>query len=552
MFARIYRFYKILATVWRFRLLSLVIDKIEAKPWVWLAKLCNPKLKQQQLNSRGDNLRLALENLGPIFVKFGQMLSTRADMLPKDIITSLKLLQDQVPPFDSNISIQIIEKSLHKNIQQLFSAFNPVPIASASMAQVHVGSLDVFNEETNSIETKKIAIKVLRPNMQPIIEHDLALLRNLAYWLQKIWPDVKRIKPQEIINEFDHYLHNELDLMIEAANASQLARNMLKYPQTKSIVMIPGIYFDYCSTQVLTMDWMDGIQISKTTELIAHGIDLKVLANNGIEIFFSQVFKDGFFHADMHPGNILICVNNDKNQNVHFNKQQTVTHSRFANYIILDFGIMGTLSAFDKHYLAHNFLAFFERDYHRVALLHVESGWVPNNVNVEALESAIRACCEPYFDKPLKDISLGLVLMRLFQTAKQFEFNIQPQLILLQKTLLNIESLGRELNPDLDLWKTAKPILQRWVNEQIGVRSFIKTLKQEVPLWGSFLPKIPRLLHEQLNTHQTNITQVKQNNILLEHLIVKNQKIENKLNSLIAFVFGLSFGLILLLYIWFK
>jgi ubiquinone biosynthesis protein len=546
MFARMYRFYKILATIWRFRLLNLVIDKIEAKPWVWLAKLFNTK-SSQQINSRGDNLRLALEHLGPIFVKFGQMLSTRADMMPKDIIASLKLLQDQVPPFDSNIAIQIIEKSLHKNIQHIFSAFNPIPIASASMAQVHVGSLDIRNESTGNIENKKIAIKVLRPNMKPIIEHDLALLRNLAYWLQKIWPDVKRIKPQEIINEFDHYLHNELDLMIEAANASQLARNMQKYTQTKDIVMVPSIYFDYCSTHVLTMDWMDGIQISKTNELIAYGVDLKKLANDGIEIFFSQVFRDGFFHADMHPGNILIHV--EKNH---------IKPSKFSNYILLDFGIMGTLSAFDKHYLAHNFLAFFERDYHRVALLHVESGWVPANVNVEALESAIRACCEPYFDKPLKDISLGLVLMRLFQTAKQFEFNIQPQLILLQKTLLNVESLGRELNPDLDLWQTAKPILQRWVSEQIGLRSLIKALKQEVPLWGSLLPQLPRLLHEQLNmyhhqqTIQTTQTRYGKNNISLDYVMLQNQKLENKVNNLIAFVFGLSFGLILVLYLWVK
>ncbi len=530
MLAKIHRLCKIIATIWQFRLLNIFIDSVNKKPWVWVGKLVN-KYQKSSIYNRGERLRLAFEQLGPIFIKFGQMLSTRADMIPLDIVKALSKLQDQVPPFESETAIQIIEKSLGKTINELFLTFNPIPIASASMAQVHIAVINYFDAKTQQNVRKKVAVKVLRPNMRPTIENDLSLMRILAYWIKKFLPDVKRLKPQEIINEFDIYLHNELDLMIEASNGSQLARNMRKHKKTENLIMVPEIYFDWCSQNVLTMEWMEGIQISKTQELEEKGVDLKKLAKNGVEIFFSQVFRDGFFHADMHPGNILISVN-----------KEMYGEERFANYISLDFGIMGTLSAFDKHYLAHNFLAFFERDYHRVALLHVESGWVPQNINIEALESAIRACCEPYFDKPLKDISLGLVLMRLFQTAKIFELNIQPQLILLQKTLLNVESLGRELDPELDLWKTAKPILQLWVSEQIGIRSFFKTIKKEAPLWGKLLPQIPRMLHETLsiNIHNRN----KQNEI--NQIIYKQQKLDDKLNIIIAFIVGVSLGFILL------
>jgi ubiquinone biosynthesis protein len=530
MLAKVQRICKIIATIWQFRLFNLFIDNINKKPWIWLAKLMN-KYQKPTSYTRGQSICLAFENLGPIFIKFGQMLSTRADMIPLDIAKALSRLQDQVPPFSSDLAVKIVEKSLGKPINESFLTFNPNPIASASMAQVHIATIEFKDENSQELLRKKVAVKVLRPNMKPIIENDLALMRVLARWLQKIFPDIKRLKPQEIISEFDTYLHNELDLMIESSNGSQLARNMRKHAQTEDLILVPEIYFDWCSQNVLTMEWMEGVQISKTNELEAKGVDLKKLASNGVEIFFSQVFRDGFFHADMHPGNILVNVD-----------KEIYGEKRFANYISLDFGIMGTLSAFDKHYLAHNFLAFFERDYHRVALLHVESGWVPKNVNIEALESAIRSCCEPYFDKPLKDISLGLVLMRLFQTAKKFELNIQPQLILLQKTLLNVESLGRELNPDLDLWKTAKPILQRWVSEQIGMRSFVKTLRKEAPLWGKLLPQIPRMLHESLheNVHNTS------NQDAIAKLINQQQKLDDKLNIIIAFVIGISFGFILL------
>jgi len=521
MFKRLYRLGKIISTIWQFRLYDLLGQKIEHKPYKWAFGLLKKYHKPTPLN-RGEALRRALESLGPIFIKFGQVLSTRSDLVPIDIILALSNLQDNVPPFESKLAIEIIEKTLRKPINQLFNEFNPNPVASASMAQVHIGSINYLNPKTNEIEIKKAAVKVLRPNMQMTIETDLAIMRNLAYWIEKLWVDAKRLKPQEIINEFDIYLHNELDLMLEAANASQLARNMRQNSTTNPLILVPEIYFDYCSTQVLTMQWMDGVQISKTKELEIYGVDRKKLARDGVEIFFSQVFRDGFFHADMHPGNILVNVEPE----------------HFGKYIALDFGIMGGLSAFDKHYLAHNFLAFFERDYRKVALLHVESGWVPSTVNIASLENAIRACCEPYFDKPLKDISLGLVLMRLFQTAKQFQLNIQPQLVLLQKTLLNVESLGRDLNPELDLWKTAKPILQRWVSEQIGIRSFVKTFKEEAPLWGKLLPQIPRLIHEKL--------QPSKKDLILEALLVNQQKLEGKINTCIAFVTGCILGIILI------
>lgn len=407
-------------------------------------------------------LRLALESLGPIFIKFGQVLSTRPDLIPHDYAVELSKLQDRVPPFDSALSRAQIEQSLGQPIAELYAEFDPNPVASASIAQVHKARLH---------SGEAVAVKVLRPNLLPVIEQDLALMRLGAGWVERLFSDGKRLKPREVVAEFDKYLHDELDLMREAANASQLRRNF----ENSSMLIVPKVFYDYCSRDVLTIEWMDGTPVSDIAALRAQGIDLHKLADYGVEIFFTQVFRDGFFHADMHPGNILVAPDN--------------------RYIALDFGIVGTLTDYDKRYLAINFLAFFNRDYHRVATAHIESGWVPADTRAEELEAAVRAVCEPIFNKPISQISFGLVLMRLFEVSRRFNVEIQPQLVLLQKTLLNIEGLGRQLHPELDLWATAKPFLTRWMNEQIGPKALLNNLKNEAPDWAQILPSLPRKLH---------------------------------------------------------
>ncbi len=419
---------------------------------------------------RAVRLRKAMEDLGPIFVKFGQVLSTRRDVLPDDIADELAKLQDQVPPFESKLAVARIEASLGKPIAELFSEFDPTPIASASIAQVHLGRL---------ADGREVAIKVLRPGMLEIIEQDMGLLKLIARFVARFSSDGRRLKPVENVEEFDTYLHDELDLVREAANASQLRRNFAD----SRLLKIPEMVWDLCRTDVIVMERVYGTPINRFGELEAQGIDLKRLAREGVEIFFTQVFRDGYFHADMHPGNILVA---DRGPH-------------FGHYIALDFGIVGTLSETDKNYLAQNFLAFFRRDYRRVAELHVESGWVPAQTRIDALEAAIRGVCEPYFDRPLKEISLGQVLMRLFQASRRFHVEIQPQLTLLQKTLLNIEGLGRQLDPDLDLWKTAMPFLERWMQEQIGWRALVNSVRKESERWAQTLPQVPRLVHRALN-----------------------------------------------------
>jgi len=379
---------------------------------------------------RAIRLRLALEELGPIFVKFGQVLSTRPDLMPPDIVAELSLLQDRVPPFPSELAVAQITRSLGAHPDELFATFEHTPVASASIAQVHFATLK---------DGKQVAIKVLRPGMKTTIDEDLALMQMAASLIERVWPDSRRLKPREVVGEFDKYLHDELDLMREAANASQLRRNFAN----STLLMVPEMYWDYCTSNVIVMERMNGIPISQIDRLAAAGVDLKKLSSDGVEIFFTQVFRDGFFHADMHPGNILVSVD----------------EATFGRYIALDFGIVGTLNDFDKDYLSQNFLAFFRRDYKRVAEAHIESGWAPRDTRVDELEAAVRATCEPIFDRPLKDISFGQVLLRLFQTSRRFNVEVQPQLVLLQKTMLNIEGLGRQLDPELDLWKTAKPYL---------------------------------------------------------------------------------------------
>jgi ubiquinone biosynthesis protein len=381
---------------------------------------------------RGQHIREALEQLGPIFVKLGQVLSTRRDLLPLDIADELAKLQDRVPPFSSDIAVAAVERALGKPLDQIFVSFDRTPIASASIAQVHFAVL----RDRNGL-LREVAVKVLRPEMLSAIDKDVSLMRWMARWLERLSADGRRLKPREVVAEFDKYLHDELDLVREASSAAQLRRNM----EGLNLVLIPEMLWDYCTTNVLVMERMNGVPISQVDRLRAAGVDISKLARDGVTLFFTQVFRDGFFHADMHPGNIQVSLD-----------PQT-----FGRYISLDFGIVGTLTAVDKEYLAQNFVAFFRRDYKRVAELHIESGWVPPATRVDELEAAVRAVCEPYFDRPLKEISLGLVLLRLFQTSRRFQVEIQPQLVLLQKTLLNVEGLGRQLDPELDLWATAKP-----------------------------------------------------------------------------------------------
>jgi len=462
---------------------------------------------------RGVRLRQALESLGPIFVKFGQVLSTRRDLLPPDIANELAKLQDRVPPFDSDLAIEQIKKSLGAYPNELFAHFEREPVASASIAQVHFATLKDGSE---------VAVKVLRPGMRRSIEEDIALMKIGAGWIERLWADGRRLKPREVVAEFEKYLHDELDLMREAANASQLRRNFTG----SDMLLVPEMFWDYCSTSVIVMERMRGIPISQTERLIAEGVDLKKLSRDGVEIFFTQVFRDGFFHADMHPGNILVSID----------------PATFGSYIALDFGIVGTLTDFDKDYLSQNFLAFFRRDYKRVAEAHIESGWAPKETRVDELESAVRACCEPIFDRPLRDISFGQVLLRLFQTSRRFNVEVQPQLVLLQKTLLNIEGLGRQLDPDLDLWKTAKPYLERWMQEQIGWRGLIARLKEEAPHVNKLVPQLPRLLHQAL---AARAEPQGQNEDLLRRLIAEQRRTNMLLGFALYFVGGLMLGVVI-------
>jgi ubiquinone biosynthesis protein len=417
---------------------------------------------------RGERLRLALEALGPIFVKFGQVLSTRRDLIPLDIADELAKLQDRVPAFPPEQVYRALERTYRLPVDQVFESFEPVAIASASVAQVHFAVLPGGRE---------VAVKVLRPGIAPVIVEDVALLNVAAGLMEKLWADGRRLKPREVVAQFERHLKDELDLMREAANASQLRRNFDDSP----LLLVPEIFWDFCGTEVMVMERMIGTPISQVQKLRAQGLDIPKLACAGVEIFFTQVFRDGFFHADMHPGNILVASD--------------------GRYIALDFGIMGTLNEVDKNYLAQNFLAFFRRDYRRVAQIHLESGWIPPDTPIEQFETAIRAVCEPIFDKPLKEISFGKVLLRLFQTSRRFNIEVQPQLVLLQKTLLNIEGLGRDLDPDLDLWATAKPFLERWMSEQVGWRGLLRNLRNEAPQWSALLPQLPRLLHKKLSDH---------------------------------------------------
>ncbi len=461
---RILRFTKIVRVGFGFGLDRLLLDH---DPNNRIARLIGALGFWRDLSvPRAVRLRQALEALGPIFVKFGQVLSTRRDLMPQDIADELAKLQDQVPPFPSEQAMAELERVYGKPVDAVFKSFEREPVASASVAQVHFATLPDGHD---------VAVKILRPGIEKVIGHDLALLDTPAGLLEHLWADGKRLKPREVVAEFAKHLHDELDLMREAANCSQLRRNFVDSP----LLAVPEVHWDWCTPSVMVMERMHGTPISQIERLRADGVDLKRLSRAGVEIFFTQIFRDGFFHADMHPGNILVEPN--------------------GRYVALDFGIMGTLNEVDKNYLAINFLAFFRRDYHRVAEAHIESGWAPKDTRVDELEAAVRSVCEPIFDRPLKQISFGKVLLRLFQASRRFNVEIQPQLVLLQKTLLNIEGLGRQLDPDLDLWQTAKPFLERWMSEQLGWRGLVNHVKREAPQWAALIPQLPRLAHQALS-----------------------------------------------------
>ncbi len=465
---KLLRLLRIVTVGLRFGLEEFFLGHERVRPLRWLVRMT--LFWRPLTEPRGVRLRLALEALGPIFVKFGQMLSTRRDLVPLDIADELAQLQDRVPPFPSGQAIATLEAAYKRPLAEVFAEFDATPVASASVAQVHFARLH---------DGTAVAVKVLRPGIAPVIAHDVSLLDAAAGMVEKLFADGRRLRPREVVAEFEKHLEDELDLMREAANCSQLRRNFKDSP----LLMVPEVYWDYCDKSVMVMDRMDGIPVSQIDKLRESGTDIPRLAATGVEIFFTQVFRDGFFHADMHPGNILVRPGSEQ-------------------YIALDFGIMGTLTEVDKQYLARNFLAFFRRDYKAVALAHLESGWVPADTRVDELEAAVRAVCEPVFDRPLKEISFGRVLLQLFQASRRFNVEIQPQLVLLQKTLLNIEGLGRQLDPDLDLWKTAKPFLERWMNEQVGWRALVRNLQSEAPKWAALLPQLPRLAHHALNENR--------------------------------------------------
>ena len=415
----------------------------------------------------GERIRLALEELGPIFVKFGQALSTRRDLLPPDIADELAKLQDAVPPFPADQAIAIIDAAYGKSVDDVFERFDKEPLAAASIAQVHTAKLKAGHE---------VIVKILRPGVQDQIENDLAVLRLIAGLADRYWEHGKRLRPLEVVDEYENTILDELDLMREAANTAQLKRNF----KGNDMLYVPDVYWDYCRPEVLVQERIYGTPISDMAALEAAGANIQVLAENGVEIFFTQVFHHNFFHADMHPGNIFVIT----------------TDPDRPKYAAVDFGIVGTLSPEDQRYLAENFLAFFDRDYHRIAKLHLDSGWVPAGTRVDQLETAIRTVCEPIFNKPLAEISFAALLMRLFRVAQRFNVEIQPQMILLHKTLFNIEGLGRQLYPQLDLWKTAHPVMKRWMNEQVGPRAMLRDLRENLPQLRDALRDLPSILKQ--------------------------------------------------------
>lgn len=491
----IFRLFTILRVIARYRLDQLmpVTAPLSVRwPLVFFRLFPAPKHL-----SRGERFRLACEDLGPIFIKFGQLLSTRPDLIPDDLVSELSYLQDRVPPFNKEEFLAIVEASLGAPVDEVFASFDREPLASASIAQVHAAVLK---------DGREVVVKVVRPSIESIIEKDTALLLVLANWIEKYTLDGRRLHPVEVVNDYRVTILDELDLQREAANASQLRRNFLNSP----LLYVPEIYWDYTRGKVLVMERIFGIPINDMDALKAQNTDLKKLAERGVDIFFSQVFDHNFFHADMHPGNIFVSRE----------------HPQAPQYIAVDMAIVGSLTKDDQYYLARNLLAMFRRDYRQVAELHVESGWVPSYVVAEELEAAIRTVCEPIFERPLKDISFAMVLLTLFRTARRFDMEVQPQLVLLQKTLLNIEGLGRQLYPDLDLWETAYPYLERWLKNRFSPKSLWKELKRHAPDWMEKFPRVPHLIFNNLQQlHEAGSSAAELNAI---KLLLEEQRLAEK------------------------
>jgi ubiquinone biosynthesis protein len=462
-----------LRLAWRLLVIQRTLLRHGLDEFVWEAHLFRPIGWMRRLMPRrkprdavGARIRRCLEDLGPIFVKFGQAVSTRRDLLPPEVADELAKLQDRVPPFPADVAQAAVERAFGRPVDEIYAQFDREPLAAASIAQVHCARLSSGED---------VVVKVLRPGVRSKVARDVELLYALAELAQRYSADGRRLRPVEVVAEFEKTLHGELDLLREAANASQLRRNFAGSDQ----LYVPEVYWDYCRSGVMTMERIEGIPISNRVALEAAGTDIRRLAHNGVEIFFTQVFEHNFFHADMHPGNIFVDSRRPD----------------APKYVAVDFGIVGSLGERDQLYLAQNFLAFFRRDYRRVAQLHVDSGWVPAGTSVAELEAAVRAVCEPIFNKPLKDISFGLVLLRLFETARRFDMEVQPQLVLLQKTLLAIEGLGRQLYPDLDLWQTAQPILERWVERRMSPIAQLRRIVAQWPQISEDLALLPDVLH---------------------------------------------------------
>lgn len=482
-------------TVLYYRLFRSIPNHL--RPWyiklILIAFFWYPKIKQSSADA--NNIRHALESLGPVWIKLGQMLSTRKDLLSEEFSIELSKLQDQIAPFDGELAKHIICQALSiDDIHQQFETFEVIPLATASIAQVHTATLVIDQQP------KDVVVKVIRPGITQQIEADISLMKLAAGFVKRYLKDGARLRPLEVIEEYEKTIHSELNLAQEAANGQQLKRNF----ENSADLYIPEIYSEHCRKNILVMERIYGIPVSDIERLKSQNTDLKLLAEKGVSVFFTQVFRDSFFHADMHPGNIFVAETSPDN----------------PQYIGIDFGIMGTLNSGDKRYLAENFVAFFNRDYLKVAQLHVESGWVPSHVNVEQFEMAIRTVCEPIFNKPLDQISFAQVLIGLFDTARQFEMEVQPQLVLLQKTLLYVEGLGRQLYPQLDLWQTAKPFLEDWVNQQIGFKAAWKQIKSNAPYWIEKAPGLPDLVHSSL-------TSIKQLPVLQQQLISEYHRAQN-------------------------